>query len=329
MALNFPQNPAIGRVYTAPNGTSYTYDGVRWRVGAAVRSTIKDISYTVDAGKARSSWAFISGSGNATRIDARTSTVAYSYISMTETPTGTMELIWDGSWDDDWRDVGLPFTVTFLGTTYANSQFLVSSNSYIAFGDEPLIPFSPYYTDPDDITIEASFFIPSEAFVFDPAGPDGGDGTPINLPALYVASYDNAVQQIYTLTTGSSGSRTFIMRWSGNADYSNSTEHPIIWEVRFYENQPGIIDLLIIADARGTNAANGISDSTQWLAGRSPRTPFPTGFGSYQIIQDLNLTELLWDGGTAALGGTEYDLNLDGGSANSRYPITNLDGGGA
>jgi hypothetical protein len=331
MALSFPQNPATGTVYTAPNGTSYTYDGVRWRVGTAARTIVKEVSYNVDAGHSRTLLAVeqATGSGNATRINASTGSVSYSYISMTATPTSSMSLDFDGDEDDGFiSDITVPFTITFLGTSYTSSQVWISSNSYIAFGDDQEWGYAPYYNDGDDeINIEASFDIPSLGFVFDPAQMDSGT---LGLPFLAVSSYDNSVQQIHTLTTGTAGSRTFILRWTGNGDYSNATSHPIVWEVRFYEDQPGIIDLLIIADSRGDNGgANGVSDNSQWLGGRNPKLAFPLGIGNYQYNVVSGIVESLWDGGTSQVTGTAYDLNLDGGSSNSRYLITDLDGGGA
>lgn len=326
MALNFPQNPGIGTVYTASNGASYTYDGVRWRVGAAARTVIKDVSYSLDAGNSRSGYQL--STGNGVRINALTSSVGYSYTTMTETPTELMSSVWSGDRDDSFvPDIELPFDVTFLGSTYNSTEFWVSSNSWIAFGADQNWDYSPYFNDDNETNIEGNFDIPSAGFVFDPTDMNGDT---VGIPFLAIASYDNSVQEVYTLTTGSIGSRTFILRWSGNGDYDNETNHPIVWEVRFYENNPGIIDLMVIEDSRGNgNGAYGVSDSTQWLGGRDPKAAFPVGIGDYQVLADSGLLNLLWDGGTASVAATEYDLNLDGGSSNSRYLITDLDGGGA
>lgn len=329
MALNFPQNPATGTVYTAPNGASYTYDGVRWRVGAAARTVIKDVSYSVDAGNARST-AIFGYDKNAIRIDARTSSVSYSYINMTETSAAAMSLVFDDDYDDQFvnpNTISLPFSVTFLGNTYTYSQFWVSSNGYIAFGEDQYWDFAPYFDDNSETFIEGSFYLPSAEYVFDPTVMDGGS---VGLPFLAVAAYDNSLQQVYVHTLGNTGTRTFILRYVGNADYNNTTSHPIVWEVRFYENNPGIIDLLVLEDSRGNgNGAYGVSDGTMWLGSRDPETAFPVGTGDYQIVSDLGFLSLIWDGGTASVAATEYDLNLDGGSSNSRYLITDLDGGGA
>jgi len=149
----------------------------------------------------------------------------------------------------------LPFNVTFLDNTYTN--LYVGSNSYLTFGNG-----SDVFNTSDDPTIL--------------------DG----LPGIIMSCSDNSYQFVYSLLTGNPGSFEYRIRYEGSDSTQAASNGPnLIWEIVFYENKPGIIDLIIVKDlhSQSTNIGIcGITDGTDWQDGRPDHT-VPWGIGSWRI----------------------------------------------
>lgn len=56
MAINFPDTPSVGAVFTGTNGVVYTYDGTRWRVSSSVSNLIPIANNTYDLGTQAVRW---------------------------------------------------------------------------------------------------------------------------------------------------------------------------------------------------------------------------------------------------------------------------------
>lgn len=120
--------------------------------------------------------------------------------------------------DDAFWTVSLPFNITYLTGSYNSVH--VNSNSYVTFGTGSL----EYYL---------------------------GVASPTYRKIL-VSAGDRSASSIWTGTFGTSGSRTFVVRYEGfEGPYSGvyETVPTIIWEMRFYEDTPAQIDVNIIANS--------------------------------------------------------------------------------
>lgn len=144
-----------------------------------------------------------------------------SATNITNTLVGaTGTLLQNGSVDDNFLQVTLPFTINFLGTPY--SSIFVGSNSYITFGTG-----SSVYSN-----LSAS----------NPA-----------LPKIMLGSADNSYQRIYQEITGTTPNRVCRIRYEGTASVGGITGSPtIVWEALFYENIPNQIDIQVGSHARLT-----------------------------------------------------------------------------
>lgn len=212
------------------------------------------------------------------RVDTHTAgTVTWTNHTITENGSAGMTVLIEGSWDDNYFALNPPFALTFNGVSYAPADCYISSNSAFNFGGGD----DNYWYDLTGGGTGGGYSVPSPTTIanqaFDPRGPDGGEGPSYqySLPSLYIMAWDVSVQVIYTKTAGTAGSRQFRVRYEGN----NRWEIPfyitdkIIWEAVFYEDQPGIIDIVSIRDPRNTLGITGVSSGTEWIGTRSLSQP--------------------------------------------------------
>jgi hypothetical protein len=104
--------------------------------------------------------------------------------------------------------------------------------------------------------------------------PNSG-ATDNNVPCLYINNNDANLQQVYTLTTGSSGSQVYAVKVRGNTDYNNGGNVNYEYDIYFYENNPGKIDVVVNQEPTNwnqyfNNAGQvlwGVSDGTNWVDG--------------------------------------------------------------
>ena len=154
---------------------------------------------------------------------------------------GTRDLAFYGVYLAPYRqNTATPFEIIFLGNNYSN--LYVGTNGYITFGEG-----TNNYAFGTDATM------------------DGAE-----LPAILVSEADNSYQYVYSKTTGDAfnGTRKFTVRYEGT-DSTGGENYPpnMIWEVTFYEDKPGIVDLVVISDAknRGGDGISGVTDGSNWV----------------------------------------------------------------
>ena len=169
----------------------------------------------------------------------------------------------------------IPFEVTFLGETY--TQLFVGTNSYVTFGAGSST--IPSYND----------------------GANSIDG----YPAIIISGEDNSYQNVYSGVSGDAGSRKLRIRYEG-LNSADSTDDPanIIWEMTFYENLPGVIDLVIVKNAlyHYEDGLNGITDGTDWQDGFSDHAASNWGFKGSWRIDALGTTATVTPGNAVEKG---------------------------
>ena len=213
---------------------------------------------------------------------------------------GTREMAFYGVYVLPYKqDTSTPFEITFFDQTYGS--LYVGTNGYLTFGDG-----TDNYEFGDDPTM-------------------GG----AELPAIVVSSGDNSYQYVYSKTWGNAynNTRRYTVRYEGSSDTSATSKGPnMIWEVTFYEERPGIVDLLVVADAknRGGDGVSGVTDGTNWqdnyfeghIAGWGPGAyRIDTSDGTNALVTTLDPTKLVEQGPVGMQ--IEHQFNHDtGGSTN-------------
>jgi hypothetical protein len=160
--------------------------------------------------------------------------------------SNTMTLDYDGYWDDNSVELTTPWSVGFLGNTYNN--LYVSGNGGFSFGVQNNMR---------------------------DGNPNSG-ATDNNAPCLYMNNNDANLQQVYSLVTGTTGSRTLIYKVRGNTMW-NAT-HPGVnyeYDIYFYENNLSKVDVVVNQEPTNWSAYNnsqgqvlwGVTDGTNWVDG--------------------------------------------------------------
>ena len=116
-----------------------------------------------------------------------------------------------GSQDDGYWQLDLPFSISFLGTSY--SSVYLGTNMYMTFGGG------------------------DTAYVVSSTTP--------NFPKIMWCADDHSVQRIYYGTEGAAPNRTYRVRVEGHTAYSGGVlgSPTMVCEYVFYENTPNQIDL--------------------------------------------------------------------------------------
>lgn len=161
-------------------------------------------------------------------------------VSLTFDPTtktvGTttaMTRILNSSLDDHFTNVVIPFNVNFLGGTF--NRVYIGSNSYATFGGG-----STAYSG-----ISAS-----------------------NPPyrGIHISAADNSYQRIYTISETSGLGPSFRVRYEGTASVTGTLGSPnMLWELIFYQNSPGIVDVVMGLNARGAGGVSGVTNGYIYL----------------------------------------------------------------
>jgi hypothetical protein len=122
--------------------------------------------------------------------------------------------------------IPLPFNITFFTETYGPSG--LPDNRNIHINSNSLVTFNAFLNYP-----------PFSA------------GYP-NMRKILVSASDRSCEGVWSGTFGTTGSRTFIVRWEGyEGAYSTSyeTEPTVIWEMKFFEATPDTFELHIVENA--------------------------------------------------------------------------------
>jgi hypothetical protein len=130
------------------------------------------------------------------------------------------------AYDDGGWSITLPFVVTFLGGQFGpgqvNTQIHVSTNSFVIFGGT-LAQTYAYF--------------------------QGAANPPVR--KILVSAGDRSCQRLWSQLSGTTGSRTFKIRWEGHDGANGGVlgSPTTLWEMTFYEATPAQIDLHIGANA--------------------------------------------------------------------------------
>jgi hypothetical protein len=183
-----------------------------------------------------------------------------------------------GDNDDGYWTITLPFSITYLGTSY--STCYVGTNGYLTFT----------------------------------AGSVAYSGISASIPAVpkicFLAN-DRSVQRIYYGVLGSSPNRTYVVRIEGHTSYSGGTlgSPTMVWEYTFYESTPNQIDLQAGVNGGVTAGYFTESEINQWGVLLSQRIP------ARLAGVDADLQDAIKDGiiMVGAAGNGEWYHDLPGG----------------
>lgn len=152
-----------------------------------------------------------------------------------------------GDTDDGTLGISPPWNIAFLGNTF--DTLSIDSNSALYFG-------SANYSrrGPNDPTFDGQ-----------------------NVPGVAIANNDGSISTLFTLTTGTSGSQVFQIKFNGNTDFNNWPDINLTWQVKFDEAHPEFIDFLVTKQPTDWNAYDdgegnvtwGVSNGYIWVDGRS------------------------------------------------------------
>lgn len=130
-------------------------------------------------------------------------------------------------YDDAFWQIALPFQISYCGGTYgpggdSGANIFVSSNSYVTFGGSGAQAYA--------------WFVSANA---------------PTVRKILVSAGDRSCQRVYTLTSGTTPSRTFKVRWEGTdaATGGVAGSPTVLWEMTFYEATPNQIDLHVKQNA--------------------------------------------------------------------------------
>jgi len=148
---------------------------------------------------------------------------------------GTMDLdaFTDLDEDDDYHEIILPWTVTFLGQEY--DRVYLGTNSYLTFveGNDDYNPIYP------------------------------GN---IPQPAIFVGAGDNGLSNYYTGTILNGSQTEFRIRYEGwNETDGNPTGYTQVWEAVFVSGVTDEIKIVMGETLRNPGGTWGISDGSRWI----------------------------------------------------------------
>lgn len=185
------------------------------------------------------------------------------------------------------QDGNAPFPITFLGETY--NDVYVSTNGYITFGQG----FSVFDVG-DDATLDGA-----------------------NTAGILISETDNSYQYVYSKTTGDAYNNTrewtirYVGSWGQNTTDQKDGYPDMIWEVTFYEALPGVVDLVVVNDARNAdgNGVSGVTDGTNWVDNYFGGNQYQGwGKGSYRIDTTDGTTAVVTPSTTKEKG--ERDMQI-------------------
>lgn len=204
---------------------------------------------------------------------------------------GTRDLAFYGVFlAPDSQSGATPFPVEFLGGMF--NHLYVGTNGYLTFGDG---------TSNYDFGTDATM--------------DGAE-----LPGILVSEWNNSYQYVYSKTTGDAynNTRRFTVRYEGSWGVNTSDQGNLpaggppdmIWEMTFYEDLPGIVDLVVVNDANnaGGNGVSGVTDGFNWVDNGPSGNNVGWGKGSYRIDTTDGTTAVITQGTTVEQGNRDMQI---------------------
>lgn len=135
--------------------------------------------------------------------------------------------------DDNYYEITLPWTVTFLGQQY--DKVYLGSNSYLTFS--------------------------AGSNSFDPIYPGI-----IPVPAIFVGAGDNGISNYYTGTILNANQTEFRIRYEGwNETDGNVTAYTQVWEAVFVSGVTDEIKIIMGQTLRNPGGTWGLSDGSRWI----------------------------------------------------------------
>ena len=181
----------------------------------------------------------ISDSGTCTRVLMSGAASTYTPGTSDATPsitTSTATVLSTGITNNGYVTYSLPFQINFNGTNYTN--VFIGSNGYLTFGSGS--------------SVNTNLGTPSS----------------LGIPALVVSGGNNSAQKITAYTTSAtSPNRVVKIRYEGNSNKeSGSAVSDMVWDVTFYENVPGRMDVNVYKQVAGkySYATNGTAVLGTW-----------------------------------------------------------------
>jgi hypothetical protein len=135
--------------------------------------------------------------------------------------------------DDNYYEITLPWTVTFLGQQY--DKVYLGSNSYLTFG--------------------------AGSGIYNPIYPGR-----IPVPAIFVGAGDNGISNYYTGTILNGNQTEFRIRYEGwNETNGNVTAYTQVWEAVFVSGVTDEIRIIMGQTLRNPGGTWGLSDGSRWI----------------------------------------------------------------
>jgi hypothetical protein len=154
-----------------------------------------------------------------------------------------LPLVQNGSVDDGFVTVVLPFAIRYLGVSY--STIYIGSNSYATF------------------TAGSSQY-------------SGLSASSPALPGIRINAADNSYQRVYAGSENSG--TTFRIRFEGTASTGGTVGSPnMVWELTFTQSTPEVIKLSIGTNARSGAGTSGCSNGSTYMLA-IPATNANTGY---------------------------------------------------
>jgi hypothetical protein len=179
--------------------------------------------------------------------------------------------------DDGYWQLSIPFTIRYFAVDY--TTIYVSTNGYITFGS-------------------GSYVTPTS-------------GTTPTLPKIMINAADLSCQRIYYGVEGTSGTRTYTVRWEGTNGVTGTLGSPnIVWEAKFYEATPNVVDIQIGENAQYSPVFTG-AQLTAYGAVSGTNLGMPVRVASL----DADIADAIADGilFVTSAGNDSYKIDIPGG----------------
>jgi hypothetical protein len=197
-------------------------------------------------------------------------------------------------YDDAFWQISLPFTVTYLGSTYTQgTSIFVNSNSFLKFGGSNGSDYN--------ILIGAAYPL---------------------LRKIHISAGDRSVKAVYSGISGTEGSRIFRIRYEGyEGAYGRSQggDADIVWEISFFEAEPNKVEVHI-----GENSAYRAEFTISQLENYGIMQT--TGTGPYlNAAIDADIEDAIDDGiiFISSAGNDKFKIDLPDGDDYDNYFVDN------
>lgn len=256
--------------------TAVTYRGVRYTPEGEAVTTYNGYSGVYTETELVAELVNLENGGNRITNDLGSTTATVTSISkdikgaasltMSTTPT-------DGSNDDGYWQIDLPFSIRFLNVTY--NTVYVGTNGYLTFGNGA--------TD----------------YIVTPSVPA--------LPKIMLCGGDLNIHTLYYGAEGLVPNETFRIRIQGGSSYTD-LDDTMIYEYVFYKNSPGTIDLQVDINGAKTTTSGTFTDQQLYDWGFYPGQRIPARVPGIDVDLEDAYAEGIIIVGAAGNGRWKHDV---------------------